>query len=278
MSDASLVVARPVRPRRGARRSALGMLRRAIPFAVLLLAWWVATTGLRLVPPFKLPAPEAVLEAALDAFRQGVLVEAVGSSILRMGLGFVAGTALGISLGVLVGTNRYVAAFFSPLATFFQAVAGVTWIPLAVLWFGLSWVSVAFIVFNTVFFLVFYTTLMGVQTINPNLVNSVRTLGASRWQVIGEVLLPGALPSVVNGLRVGVGYGWRALIAAEIIASGQGLGVLIWEGQKFFRVADIVLGLLLIGLISLAMDRLLLRRLEAGTVERWGMVRDVRVV
>lgn len=278
MSDTALVVARSLRRRRGGAWWSLARgAGRVIPFAVVLLAWWLVTSGLRLVPPFRLPAPEAVLGAAVDAYRQGVLVEAVGSSMLRMVLGFVTGTALGISLGVLVGTNRYVAAFMTPLATFFQAVAGVTWIPLAVLWFGLGWVSVAFIVFNTVFFLVFYTTLMGVQTINPNLVNSVRTLGGNRWVVIREVLLPGALPSIVNGLRVGVGYGWRALIAAEIIATGQGLGVLIWEGQKFFRVADIVLGLLLIGLISFAMDRLLLRRLESGTIERWGMVRDVRV-
>lgn len=188
-------------------------------------------------------------------------------------LGFVVGAGLGIGLGILVGTNRFVAAFLRPLATFFQAVAGPTWIPLAVLWFGLSWTSSAFIVFNTVFFLAFYTTLMGVETISPVLVNAVRTLGGSRLDLIREVLLPGALPSITTGLRVGVAYGWRALIAAEIIASGQGLGVLIWDGQKFFRVADIVLGLLLIGLISVAMDRFALRVLERATVERWGLVR-----
>lgn len=253
------------------------LVRRALPFGVILVAWWLLTSGFHLVPPFKLPAPEAVLETAVDLYREGVLLDAVGSSILRMSLGFVVGTAFGISLGVLAGTNRYVADFLNPVAMFFQAMAGPTWIPLAVLWFGLSWTSVAFIVFNTVFFLVFYNTLMGVETISPNLVNSVRTLGGRRWQIVWEVLVPGALPSIANGLRLGVGYGWRALIAAEIIASGQGLGVLIWEGQRYFRVADIVLGLLLIGVISLAIDRLLLRRFEAATIERWGVVSDVRL-
>jgi NitT/TauT family transport system permease protein/taurine transport system permease protein len=169
-----------------------------------------------------------------------------------------------------VGINRTAASFFMPLARFFQAIAGPTWIPLAVLWLGLGWKSVTFIIFNTVFFLVFYNTLMGVQTVPLVLTNSVLTLGGTRWSVIREALLPGALPSMLVGLRTGVGYGWRSVIAAEIIASGQGLGVLIWEGQRLFRIPDIILGLLLIGLISLTMDKLVFARIQARTIERWG--------
>lgn len=266
------MVSSPLRGESGARQIA----RRAMPFALVLVVWWIITSGLHLLPAYKLPEPGAVLATARDLIDGGILAEAVGSSIYRMAVGFLVGTALGLALGVLVGINRYAAAFFRPLATFFQAVAGPTWIPLAVLWLGLSTASVAFIVFNTVFFIVFYNTLMGVETVNRNLINSVRTLGGNQVAVIWHALLPGALPSILNGLHVGIAYAWRALIAGEIIATGQGLGVLIWEGQRYFRVAQIVLGLLLIGIISLIMDRLLVRQLETRTVERWGMVRETR--
>lgn len=272
MSSGPAAVLASSRPRVQATSRTAEFIRRSVPFVVIVAIWWTLTGGLSLVPPFKLPSPNAVAESLTSNLQSGVLLEAIWSSVLRMGIGFVVGSVLGIGLGVLVGTNRFVAGFLRPLATFFQAVAGPTWIPLAVLWFGLSFLASGFIVFNTVFFLTFYTTLLGVETINVNLINSVRTLGGNQLTVIREVLLPGALPSLVNGLHVAIAYGWRALIAAEIIASGQGLGVLIWNGQKFFRVADIVLGLLLIGIISLTMDRVLLRRFERATVERWGLV------
>jgi ABC-type nitrate/sulfonate/bicarbonate transport system permease component len=173
----------------------------------------------------------------------------------------------------LVSLNRHVSRFLSPIITFFQAVAGPTWIPLAVLWFGLGTASVAFIVFNSVFFLVFYGTLVGVSTINTNFIASVRTLGARRRDVVLDVLLPGCMPGLLNGLRVGVAYGWRSLIAGEIIATGNGLGVFVWNGLTYFRVTDIFIGLILIGVISLAMERVVIRRLELATIVRWGMAR-----
>lgn len=244
---------------------------RAVPFIVTLVVWWLVTSPWGAVPRYILPSPGTVLANAVELYAKGTLIEAILSSIGRMILGFAIGSALGTSLGVLAGTNRFVAHSFMPLARFFQAVAGPVWIPLAVLWFGLSWKSVTFIIFNTVFFLVFYNTLMGVQTVPLAITNSILTLGGDRWAIIREALVPGALPSILVGLRVGVGYGWRSLIAAEIIASGQGLGVLIWEGQRLFRIPDIVLGLFLIGLISLMMDKLLFAPLQARTIERWGI-------
>lgn len=243
---------------------------RAVPFVVALGLWWVATSPWVGVPRYVLPSPGTVLENALELYARGTLIEAILSSTGRMILGFLFGSIMGISLGIAVGTNRLIAGFFMPLTRFFQAVAGPVWIPLAVLWFGLGWKSVTFIIFNTVFFLVFYNTLMGVQTVPLVITNSILTLGGDRWAIIREALVPGAMPSILVGLRVGVGYGWRSLIAAEIIASGEGLGVLIWEGQRLFRIPDIILGLVLIGLISLAMDKFLFAPIQARTVERWG--------
>lgn len=248
------------------------MWKRAIPFAVVIAMWWLITSGLQIVPPFAIPSPESVWHTIVRYTQQGILLHSILASIGRMLGGFFIGAFLGVALGLWVGSNRVTAIFMEPIAKFFQAVAGPTWIPLAVLWFGMSWFSVSFIVLNTVFFIVFYNTLMGVQTVNRRLVDSVHTLGGNAWHILREVRIPGAIPSILVGARLGIGYGWRALIAGEIIASGRGLGVLIWEGQRHFRVPDIVLGLLLIGVISMVMDKLLMRPLERRTVERWGMV------
>lgn len=239
---------------------------------VLSLAWWMTTDVLSLVAPLMLPPPSAVVDFARRAMRDGELVAAIVGSLRRFAVGLSIGVVLGWALAVWVGMSRRAAQFFTPLAKFFQAVAGVAWIPLAVLWFGISSTAAAFIIFNTAFFVVFYTTLTGVQSISDNLFGLVRTLGGGRARVLRHVVLPGSLPHVMNGLRVGVGYGWRALIAAEIITSGAGLGVMIWEGQRTLNTAEIVLGLLLIGLFSYSMDRLVLQRIENRTVVRWGMV------
>jgi taurine transport system permease protein len=241
-----------------------------IGLAVILAIWWITTSGLHLVAPFRLPSPEAVLNSVSDLYERGELVQAVTASLWRMFLGWTTGSLLGVTLGLAVGINRYLRTFFSPLVTFFQAMAGPVWIPIAVLWFGLSSASVAFIVFNTVFFLVFYGTLMGVRTTNPLLTDAVRVLGGSRLDVIREVAIPGAVGGILFGLSAGIGYGWRTLIAGEIIASGAGLGVLIWEGQRLFRIADIFVGLLLIGVLSLIMKRILITPLESW-VARWGV-------
>ncbi|MGE5572004.1 MAG: ABC transporter permease [Bacteroidota bacterium] len=211
---------------------------------------------------------------AVKAWRDGSLGDAVFSSAARMSLGFLLGSTIGVALAVVVGSSRLAAGLLEPLAKFFQAVAGPTWIPLAVLWFGMGWVSVSFIIFNTVFFLVFYNTLMGIRTVNQTLVNAVLTLGGRRWDVLREVLIPGSVQGMMVGLRIGIGYGWRALIAAEMIASGRGLGVLIWEGGRYFAISRIFVGLLLIGLISFVLDKAM-AQLEEHTLGRWGMLNRV---
>jgi len=242
---------------------------RLLPFMVVFILWWCLTSRLHLIPAYIISPPEVVLKNAVKLFEQGLLIDSIVSSISRMAGGFLIGSLAGIVLGILVATNKYYTFFMEPIAKFFQAVAGPTWIPLAILWFGMSYYAVSFIVFNTVFFIVFYNTLIGIETVNQTLVNSVRVLGGNKWIILKDVLIPGAIPSIIVGLRLGIGYGWRALIAGEMIASGQGLGVLIWEGQRLFRIYDIILGLVIIGLISYIMEKIFMRTIERRTIEKW---------
>lgn len=244
---------------------------RILPFLIILVIWWLLTSKYKIIPSYSLSTPEAVFQNAINLYQKGILTNAILLSFGRMAGGLLFGTLTGIIAGILVGTNKYVTYFVEPVAKFFQAVSGPTWIPLAILWFGMKWTAVAFIVFNTVFFIVFYNTIMGVETVDQRLVDSIRTLGGRKRHVLKEVLLPGAFPSIFLGLKLGIGYGWRALIAGEMIASGYGLGVLIWEGQRLFRIYDIILGLNLIGIISYLMEKVFMNYIEKNTLIKWGL-------
>jgi len=173
---------------------------------------------------------------------------------------------------VAMSVSRPVSAILTPLFRFFSVLAGIAWIPIATLWFGYGFGAVTFVIFNAVFFVVTYNTLLGVASIPRPLRYAAASLGAGRWRMLTEVLLPGALPNIVTGVRTGMGYAWRGLIAAEMIATNAGLGYMLFLARDFYRTEVILLGMLVIGVLWLTIDRLLLAPVERATIERWGMV------
>lgn len=239
------------------------------PFAALLLVWWVVVevTG---VPARVFPQVDAVWNAAVRLTAEGTLFAHVWASLRRVFWGVGLAIVSAVPFGVLMGSNRHVAAFFSPLLRFSVALAGIAWIPLATLWFGFGEGAVTFIIWNAVFFALVYNTALGVSQIPKELHRAAQALGAGRIRMFWEIMLPGALPSIVTGMRVGMGYGWRGLIAAEIIATNLGLGYSLFLAQKYFETDIIILSMIIIGGLWLVMDRLLLAPLERRTVERWG--------
>lgn len=239
---------------------------------VLVVAWEAIVRGFD-VNPRVFPAVEAVAGAALDGLRDGSLARHVGESLLRVAVGTALGLALGIPLGVAMGVSPAVSAFFTPLVRFFSVLAGIAWIPIATLWFGYGFGAITFVIFNAVFFVVTYNTLLGVASIPLPLRNAAASLGAGPWAMLTQVLLPGALPNIVTGIRTGMGFAWRGLIAAEMIATNVGLGYMLFLARDFYRTEVIVFGMIVIGVLWLLIDRLLLAPLERRTIERWGMVR-----
>jgi len=245
--------------------------RGAAPFMVLLLAW-AAVAQAGVLPRIFLPSPAEVAGTAWELARDGSLWVNIGASLGRVLVGVVVSVPLAVALGVMVGLDRRLALVAEPVASFFNSLSGIAWLPLAVTWFGLGWVSVTFIMSNTIFFLVFFNTLVGVRTVPRIFENAVRTLGGSRRHVIFQVLIPGAMPNIVTGLRMSIGFGWRALIAAEMIATSTGLGFLIFNAGNFHQTDTILVGILTIGCLWLVTDQLLLQPLERWTVERWGLI------
>jgi taurine transport system permease protein len=245
-----------------------------IPFAVLGLAWWVSTsTGW--IDRSTLASPSEVYDAMTDLLGRGLLQQDIWISLERILIGVATSVVLGVGLGLLAGLSRPVADILMPLAAFFNAISGIAWIPLAIVWFGLGTATVIFVLVNSVFFLIFFNTILGVRSVPAVLENAVLTLGGGRGQLITHVFLPGALPYIISGVRSGFGFGWRALIAAELIASTSGLGYLIYNGSNFQRNDQILLGILLIGLLWIVIDGLILAPFERWTVHKWGTVRSM---
>jgi ABC-type nitrate/sulfonate/bicarbonate transport system permease component len=243
------------------------------PLLVLLVLWPVLIRIFD-VNPQVFPDITAVARAGLETVRDGSLFAHVGASLARVAVGTVLAILTAVPLGIAMGVRPAVSDFLTPLLRFFSVLAGIAWIPIATLWFGYGFGAITFVIFNAVFFIVAYNTLLGVSTIPMPIRHAAASLGAGRRAMLTDVLLPGALPNIVTGIRTGLGFAWRGLIAAEIIATNIGLGYMIFVARDFYRTEVIVFGMIVIGGLWLLIDRLLLAPLERATIERWGMVRS----
>ena len=241
------------------------------PLLFLLLLWEVVVRVFGVVPRI-FPDVESVARAGLETIQDGTLVRHIGASLGRVAVGTVLAIVVSIPLGVAMGLSPVVSSFLTPLFRFFSVLAGIAWIPIATLWFGYGFGAITFVIFNAVFFVVAYNTLLGVARIPMPLRQAAAALGAGGWAMLTQVILPGALPNIVTGVRTGLGFAWRGLIAAEMIATNVGLGYMLFLARDFYRTEVIVFGMIVIGILWLLIDRLLLAPLERATIERWGLV------
>ena len=243
----------------------------ALPFVAILIAWHFGTQ-LEAIPVYKLPPIGDILQRLAETIADGTLVIHIGDSLLRLLVGFLIGNALAIPLGIAIALNRHVSDVLRPVLIFFQSIAGIAWIPLAIVWFGLGMGSVVFVIANTIFFSSIYNTVAGVQMIPQVLHRAVRSHGAGPAQMFFELILPGALAQIILGFRTSMAYGWRALVGAELIAGTSGLGYLTMEAVQWYKTDTIIMGMILIGVLWLIMDRLIFAPLERKTVVRWGLM------
>jgi NitT/TauT family transport system permease protein/taurine transport system permease protein len=244
-----------------------------VPFAAVLLIWVV---GWQIFHPIEstLPPVTDVAAAIWERMKSGELWVHIEASLFRLLVGAAVGISTGIAAGFIAGLNRGVAAFVNPLVVFFNAISGIVWLPLMIGWLGIGSALAIFLIWNTVFFIVFQNTVLGVQLVPQVFEQSVQALGGGRFETVRSVILPGAMPYILTGVRSGLGFGWRALIAAELVGAPQGLGQMIFAAAEYHRSDIIIAGCLIIGLIAIAMDRWLLAPIEQRTIQRWGLVID----
>lgn len=244
-----------------------------VSFGTLILIWWMAAAASG-VPAIFFPAPSDVFAAFFETFQRGLLAEYAAVSIGRWTLGVVIGLVAAIVVAVILSLSTFLAKMFFPIINFFHAIVEIAWLPIFVLWFGYGLTTITVCIAYVVFFPVLYNTLLGLRSVPQNMINASLTLGANRWQLSREVLLPGAMPGIITGLRLGAGYGWRALVAAEILAAQSGLGFFIFDSRNALLTPRIFVGMIIIGLIWMVVDFGYLRPLERATVQRWGMMRS----
>ena len=155
---------------------------------------------------------------------------------------------------------------------FFQAIGDIAWLPILLIWFGFGLTTMTFVIVYTVLFPVVLNTVLGVESVPRDLARAARSLGASRARVLWEVTLPGALPNIITGLRNGLGYGWRALIAVEIIVGTSGIGFMMFDARRAGSTVEIILGMIILGLLWYVVDAWILAPIERATGKRWGLV------
>jgi taurine transport system permease protein len=242
-----------------------------VPFLPLLALWW-AVVEAGVFPRVFLPGPTDVARSFADLVYKGILPDYLQDSMVRLAVGAFWGIALGIPLGILIGMSRLAHRALWPLLLFFQAIGDIAWLPILVIWFGYGLVTMTFVIVYTVLFPVVLNTVLGVRSIPINMHRAALSLGASRPRILWEVALPGALPNIVTGLRNGLGYGWRALIAAEIIVGTSGIGFLMFDARRAGSVVEILLGMIILGILWYIVDSWILAPVERATGQRWGLV------
>lgn len=220
---------------------------------ILLVLWWVAT-HFGWIKPLFLPKPEAIW----GAFRQAVDGELDGHtlwvhflwSMYRVFVAFFLAVIVGVPVGIAMGVSRIARGIFDPPIEFYRPLPPLAYLPLMIIWFGIGETAKVILLFLAIFAPVALSARAGVKSVSQEQIQAARSMGASSYQVIRHVILPGALPEILVGLRIGMGVGWTTLVAAEMVAADAGLGKMVFNASNFLRTDVVILGILAIGVVA----------------------------
>ncbi|HXG25243.1 MAG TPA: ABC transporter permease [Candidatus Binatia bacterium] len=240
--------------RRGGRRSAVGQLVPLVGPVILVVLWQLASGPL--IDPFLLPSPTSVAQGLLELWSDGTLQEATVVSLGRILAGWLVGAAFGIPIGLLVGYYRVARQLIDPFIHFFRFVPAISLITLFILWLGVGEASKIGLIAYATGFIVLVNTATGVGAIPADKLNAARILGASPRQVFLWVVAPATVPYIFTGMRLAMATAFVVIVGAEIIAANAGLGYLVWTSRLYFRVDWIFGGVIVIGVLGYATDRL----------------------
>ncbi len=247
------------------------VLQTLAPFVPVVAIWWaVAIWGP--FPPAFFPSPPDVWAKFVTLMEKGILPDYLGDSVTRLAIGAAVGIGIGVPLGLWVGLSKGAHRALWPVLLFFQAIGDIAWLPILIIWFGFGLTTMTFVIVYTVLFPVILNTVLGVRSVRIELHRAAQSLGASPARILTEVVVPGALPNIMTGLRNGLGYGWRALIAAEMIVGTSGIGFLMFDARRAGSVTEIVLGMIVLGILWYIVDAWILAPIERATGRRWGLV------
>ena len=270
MAD-NLIVGKPIEIRAAPSWVELTVL--SVLGALIFFGTWQLVATMGVVSPHVLPSPIAVIQQTYlleaEPFAGYRLHEHVYSSLRRFFFGFLLAVMLGVPLGLLMGRYRLIDEIATPLFEAYRYVAPLAWVPFAALWFGTGIGGPVMVIFTGAFAPCVVNAYRGAQLVERHLIEAAQTLGASNLRIVREVLMAGALPSILAGLRISAGLGWQSLIGAELIVVSSGIGYLMVQGQSNLAPAIVMSAMLVIGIIGVVIDAFL-RVLEGRISDRWG--------
>lgn len=257
----------------GERRSQQFLSRYVLPVLVVIFALAAWDAAVRISGSTLFPRPIEVAKGIIELGRQGLLVKYIAASLFRVTWGFTLAVIVGVPLGLFMGWFTWAANALNPIVQALRPISPIAWIPIAILWFGISDAAPVFLIFLASVFPITVSSMAAVANIQPVYVRAARNFGLSRMQLFRRVILPATLPQIITGLRIALGIAWLVVVAAEMIAVNSGLGYLIIDARNAGKRYDLVVaGMVMIGAIGLILD-ILVRRLERFDEVRWGYSR-----
>jgi NitT/TauT family transport system permease protein len=240
-------------------------------FYASLLAVWALLAQLKIWPPYVFPTPRGVLEALVAGFKDHSFWIAIAISMKRMLLGYSLSVVLGMILGLGVASNKFLEETMGGLLLSLQSLPSICWLPLAVLWFGLTEKAILFVVVMGSLLSVTIAMETGRQQIPKIYKMAGRNLGARRFRLFWHVLLPASLPYVVSGLKQGWAFAWRSLISGEMIFVSLGLGQLLMMGRDLNDMSLVIAVMILIIAVGYIVDGLVFKSIEWHLQQKWGL-------
>lgn len=230
-----------------------------IVIAGLIFVWWLVTQ-IGLIKPLFLPSPMAVIDAFLvvlkDGFTGASFWEHTWISTLRVFGAFLLACLVGIPLGIAMGMSPVARGVFDPPIEFYRPIPPLAYLPLMIIWFGIDELSKVLLIFLSVLAPMALGARAGVKSAAIEQIHAAYSFGATRWQVIRMVILPSAMPEIFTAMRIGIGFGWTTLVAAEMVASTAGLGYMVLSASKFLQTPIVIMGIIVIAAIAYAFDHL----------------------
>ncbi|MEY3309131.1 MAG: hypothetical protein RLZZ413_3169 [Pseudomonadota bacterium] len=231
-----------------------------LSIAGLLFVWWMFT-AMGWVKPLFLPSPQAVFGKFINVWQNGFtntpFLEHVGISAARVFGAFLLACLIGIPLGIGMGMSPFIRGIFDPPLEFYRPIPPLAYLPLMIIWFGIGETSKVLLIFLSVLAPVALGARSGVKSAAIEQIHAAYSFGASRWQVMTQVILPSALPEILTAMRIGIGFGWTTLVAAEMVAATKGLGYMVLTASQFLQTSTVIMGIFVIAIIAYSFDMLM---------------------
>ncbi|MET4129763.1 ABC transporter permease [Roseovarius sp. MBR-6] len=224
-----------------------------ISLSGVVAVWWMVS-GFGLVNPTLFPAPPQVLAAAVELYRDGVLISDLKISLTRAAIGFAIGSTLGVLIGLLTARVFVFSLALEPFLTLLRPIPAIALVPIAIVWFGIGEGSKYFVISYTVFLAVWLNTHAGAAGVAETYIRASRSLGANRFREFFEVVVPAAAPHIVVGLRLGAALAFLSLVAAELSGASSGIGFRLQDARQFIQTDRMFVGLIELGILGALLD------------------------